>query len=334
MRPVSFKGMLKNLMRAWGLVKMLGLETFARWQEHKASRWGAALAFYSLFTLVPFLIMVAAIASLAFGRSMVEGDIFYWLVSLMGPEGAGGFKALMLNARELNHGLSTAGLGAIFLLIGAAAVFIQLKDALNTLWGVEPRPARHVGHELSRSLKANGLAFLVVVATGLLLMGSLLLNAALQALNTYWGGALAGSLDVWQRANGFVTFLLLVGLFALLFKFLPDVRIAWRDAGIGALFSTVLFTLGKWVLEVYLSKSAFGSVYGAAGSLVVTLIWIYYSAQIVFLGAEFTQVYARRCGAGLTPIRGAVPLSEYAQIQQGIPSLEILKRQARKNAKN
>ena len=290
-------------------------DTFNEWNEDKAPRLGAALDFYSMFSIGPLVLIAIAIASFFFGPEGVQGEVHKTLAGMMGPEGAEAIDTMVENSHKTGGGVIATIFGVGMLLFGASGVLGQLKDALNTIWEVAPNPERGIwGTVQDRFLSVS-----MVLGVGFLLMVSLILSTALSALSSYAGRLLPGVDWLWSALHMVVAFGLITVLFALMFKYLPDVKMRWRDVWIGAVTTAALFTLGKFAIGLYLGNSAVGSVYGAAGSLVVVLIWVYYSAQIFFFGAEMTQVYARRYGMGIEPDRGAVPLTDKARAQQGMP---------------
>jgi membrane protein len=286
----------------WGLLKETGKE----WSEDKAPRLGAALAFYSVLSLAPLLVIALSIAGAAFGEEAARGEVVAQIEGMVGAQGAQAIEEMIANAQKPQTGTLAAVLGIITLLFGAAGVFGQLQDALNTIWEVEPKPGRGV----LGMIKDRFLSLTLVLGTAFLLLVSLALSAALHVLGEYVTGWLPGTEVVGHVVNFVLTFGVTTLLFAMIFKFVPDARVAWRDVWVGALMTAVLFTLGKFLLGLYLGRGSVGSAYGAAGSLVVLVVWIYYSAQILFFGAEFTQVHAKQHGAEITPARDAVRMPE------------------------
>lgn len=300
-----------NLKAAFNLIK----DTFASWNEDKAPRLGAALAYYSVFSMAPLLVIVIAIAGLVFGEEAARGQVVGAIQGLVGRQGAEAIQAMILNARKPASSILASLFGVGMLLFGAAGLFGQLKDALNTIWEVKPKPGRGI----LASVLTQFWSVTAVLGTAFLLLVSLLLSAGITAASTYMGSVLPGGAVLWSVVNMGVSFGVVTLLFALMFKYLPDVRVTWHDVAVGALLTAALFTLGKFVLGVYLGASTFGSSYGAAGSLVVVLLWVYYTAQILFFGAEFTKIYANRYGSHIRPDHNAVPMTQAAREQQGIP---------------
>jgi membrane protein len=268
-------------------------QTFSEFGEDKAQRLGAALAYYTIFSLAPLLLIAIAIAGLVFGRDAAQGQIFGQLRGVLGPKSAEMVQEMVKSAAKPKSGTIATVVGIVTLLFGAAGVFGQLKDAMNTIWNVEPKKKGGI----MTLIKDRFLSFAMVFGTGFLLLVSLVLDSAVAAAGHFVGDRLPGGEALWQGVQLIVSLGVVALLFALIFRFLPDVHPTWRDVWFGAIFTAVLFVGGKFGLGVYLGKSAVGSSYGAAGSLVVVLLWVYYSAQILFFGAEFTQVYARKHGS-------------------------------------
>ena len=286
--------------------KILLVSTFEAWYRHNAPRLGASLAFYTILSLAPLLIVVMAVASLLFGRIAAEGQIVWHIQDLVGREGAEVIQQMMEGARKPTSGVLATLIGLLALFMGATAVVVELRDALNTIWEI-PAKARHWQGSFVNLLKERVLSFLVVLGVGFLLIVALTMNAWLAA------GEIVGdrppiSGRFLQSINSAVSFIVIAGLSALIYKGMPDVELRWRDVIAGAALTSLLFSLGRVLIEIYLGKTSLGSTYGAAGSLVVLLVWVYYLAQIFLLGAEFTQVFARRYS--LRPIhRSVVPPS-------------------------
>lgn len=293
-------------------------DTAVEWNEDKAPRLAAALAYYTIFSLAPLLIIAIAIAGALFGREAAQQEILAQVQALMGERGAAFIQTLIEAAAEPRTGAIASALGIVTLLFGAGGVFGQLRDALNTIWEVQPQPGPAGIRGVLRAIRLNFLSFSMVLGVGFLLLVSLVISAGLEAVNRYAQGIIPGLSPVWQLANVLLSLAVITLLFALIFRVLPDVRVAWRDVWLGAALTSLLFNFGKTLIGLYLGRSNIGSAYGAAGSLVILLIWVYYSAQIFFFGAEFVQVYTRKYGSGVVPEKGAVPLTEEARAEQGI----------------
>jgi membrane protein len=290
-------------------------ETVSEWSEDKAPRLGAALAYYTIFSLAPLLIIVIAVAGLAFGQEAAQGSIDEQIQGLVGREGADLVQTMIENARQPAAGALASGVGLVTLVVGALGAFGQLRDALNTIWEVAPKPGRGLKAVILGRLAPAAL----VLGVGFLLLVSLIVSAGLSALGNWLAGSLAGLSFLAQVINFLISFIVITLLFAMIFKFLPDAQIAWRDVWIGAALTALLFNIGKLLIGLYLGGGGVASSYGAAGSLIVVLLWVYYSAQILFFGAEFTQVYANKYGSKIRPDEGAVRVTEAARSQQGIP---------------
>lgn len=267
-------------------------KTATEFSDDKAQRLGAALAYYTIFSIAPLLLIAVQIASIVFRNA--QQKITAQMHSVMGPSVANSLTELLGNANKHKGGGALATIiGVITLILGAAGVFGQLKDALNTIWNVESKPAGGI----VGFIKQRFLSMAMVMGVGFLLLVSLLFDAVLGALGGWISARVPGGESLLHIVGLVVSFGLVTVLFAMMFRFLPDARVEWRDVWLGAAFTSLLFVIGKFALGVYLGKGAVGSAYGAAGSLVVILVWVYWSAQILFFGAEFTQVYAREHGS-------------------------------------
>lgn len=289
-----------QLRDAWSILK----ETVNDWLEDDASRLAASLAFYTLLSLAPLVIIAVAIAGLVLGPEAARGQIAEELSRLVGPHAATGIQAVVANAKSESSGIIGALLGGATLFLGASGVFGELHFSLNRIWEVQAKPGRGMLGEI----KDRFLSFTMVLGVAFLLLVSLIFSAILSALGRSFATALPGGEVVWQLVSFGTSFAMVTVLFALIYKYVPDVRIRWQDVGVGALMTALLFTLGKSLLGIYLGKASLGSSYGAAGSLVVLVVWVYYSAQILFLGAELTQVWARRHGRDILPNDKSVAL--------------------------
>ncbi len=290
-----------NLQAIWQLFQ----ETFKEWSEDKASRLAAALAYYTIFSIAPLLIIVIAIAGAVFGSEAAKGQIFGQIQGLVGTDGAQFIEIAIKNASQPHTGTIASIISIVLLLLGATGLFAELQDALNTIWEVKPKPGRGV----INIIRQRFLSFAMVLGIGFLLLVSLVISAALTAVVTYFSNVLPGIDFIWRLINVILSFSITTVLFGLIFKVLPDAKLTWSDVLIGSAITSLLFSIGKFLLGQYLGNSSFGSTYGAAGSLVVILAWVYYAAQILFFGAEFTQVYARRYGTRIVPTKHAVPLN-------------------------
>jgi membrane protein len=289
--------MSKYALEAWTMLRTAALD----FMEDKGAQLGAALAFYSILSLAPLLVLAIALAGFIFGEEAARGELATQIESTVGTEGAKAIESMLENAHQPATGSLAAVFGIVMLLVGASGVFGQLQSAMNSIWEVTPRQESGVW----AFVRTHFLSFTLVLGTGFLLLISLVLSAVIAGASSHLSGIWPHLEPLWHLANAFVSFLVVMLLFAMIFKFLPDTNVAWRDVWIGAAITAVLFTLGKFLIGLYLGKSSVGSAYGAAGSLVVLLIWIYYSAQILFFGAELTQVYAKRHGSWAAGKEGA-----------------------------
>lgn len=297
-----------NLKNAVELLK----QTFAEFNEDKAPRLGAALAYYTVFALAPFLIVLTAIAGLVF-RSDAQGKIVEQLQSQLGPQATEFVTTILDHAGKQSSSVPATIIGILVALAGAAGLFGQLQDALNTIWEVAPKPQGFLA-----MLKTRFLSFAMVLGTGFLLLVSLLLSAALQVLSKLASDWLPIPAPLIEGLNLLLAFGVITLLFALIFKELPDVEIGWSDVWIGAAVTSFLFGVGRFALSLYIGHVATTSPYGPAGSVVLVLLWVYYAAQILFFGAEFTQVYASKYGSRIKPSPNAVPVTGQARAQQGM----------------
>ena len=272
-------------------------ETFQEWQEDKASRIAAALAYYTVFSISPLLVIAIAIAGAFFGEQTAQAQITAQLTELVGQDGVKPILLALNNMSQPKIRGIASWISIGVLILGASGIFAQLQDALNTVWNVKPQP----GQGILPFIRKRIASFLMVLAICVLLMGSLVLSGIVSTLRRYQTDILPGSTMLWKHLDFFVSLGLMTFLFGLMFKYVPDIKIAWKDVLVGSVITALLFLFGKFLLGMYLSKGSLGSAYGAAGSLIVFLAWVYYSAQIVLLGAEFTQVYTRRYGSKIRP---------------------------------
>ncbi len=290
---------------------MFGLfkTTFDEWNKDHAPRLGAALAYYMVFALGPLLLILTAILGLVLGQSAAQDRLVGQLQGVVGPQGAQFIQTAIASSGRPSDSLIGGAIGLATLVLGALGIFLQLQDALNAIWGVTPRP--HLGwRELVRT---RVLSFAMVIAVALLLAASLIVQVAIEAALSYMGSTVPYSATVVRGVDFFISLGVITILFALIFKYLPDAEIRWRDVWVGAILTSLLFLIGRYALSLYLAHSAVASIYGAAGSLIVILIWVYYFAQILFFGAEFTKVYATRHGRAVVPAPNAERIVERVQ---------------------
>lgn len=294
--------MTRSRLSGRGIFEVLK-QTINEWIADKAPMLGAALAYYTVFSLAPLLVISIAMVGLILGQDAAQGQVFDQVRGLLGDEGGRAIQDMVQSAgSKTSSGILASIIGIATLLLGASGVFGQLQTSLNIMWGVEPKPGRGLGG----MLKDRFLSFGFILVVGFLLLVSLMLSAAITFVAEWMGQMSPGTESLAHLLNLVISFAIITLLFALMFKFLPDAKIAWKDVWLGAAITAALFTLGKFALGLYLGKSSVGSSYGAAGSLVVLLLWVYYSAQILFFGAEFTQVWANRFGSHVAPDKDAV----------------------------
>lgn len=287
--------MKARLRDAKGLLK----ETLAEWRDDGAMQWGAALAYYAILSLPPLVLILLFLAGNIYGDATARLELLRWIERIFGDQGLAVTRMVLENRPE---GAGFVGVGSgIFLVLVATGVFAQLQRAMNAIWGVE-----WPGASVTTLIRARALGFLVVLVLGAIFAAAVAASAAFGFVAPYAERLLPAAPTIFVVLNNAFTFVLVTILFASFFRVLPDVRISWRDVWVGAGVSALLFLAGNGLLTLYLRRSAVGSAYGAAGSLLGVLVWIYYSAQVYFFGAEFTQVWARRYGGALEPARGAV----------------------------
>ena len=265
-------------------------EVVGQWQADRALSHGAALAYYALFSMAPLLVLVIAVAGLALGRAAAQGEIVRQVGGLMGPEGAKLIQDMVVRASRPASGIVATVVSLVVMLFGASGVFGQLQASLNQIFRAPPRTGGGIRGMVRQRLSA----FAMILGIGSLLWLSLILSAVLAAVHEVLVQHVPDLARVLGPANFGLSLLVVTALFAMIFKVLPDLDLGWRDVWLGAIVTALLFTLGKGLIGLYLGRAGTASVYGAAGSVVLVLLWVYYSAQMLFLGAEFTAVYARR----------------------------------------
>jgi membrane protein len=284
------------MKKTWAMLK----EVLAEFGRDKATVWAAALAYYAIFSLAPLLLIAISLAGLIFGRQAAQGQIMDNVSQVIGPQAAQGVQSLLVSVSKPGTGLVAAGVGFLVLLWGASSLSMSLKQSLHHMWDVIPRQGN-----ILRSVRARLASVWLVLGIGFVLLISMAVSATIAGTGKEIGQALGIPPMLLNVVDWILSLAIFTLAFALIFRFLPDARVRWRDVWIGAGITAVLFTIGKVALGIYLGRGAVASSYGAAGSLVVLLLWIYYSAQILFLGAEFTQVYAERFGAGIQAVKGS-----------------------------
>lgn len=274
-------------------MKKVLLASLKAWINHRGASKGAALAFYTLFSMTPILVLAIAVAGYFFGAEAAQGEIIAQLQGTVGPNGAQAVQALLAAARNPASGLVATIVASVLLLVGATSVFVELKDSLDEMWGVPPH--RHPAFLIL--LRTRFLAFGLVLVLASLLLASLVCGAAFAFLARSVGGIWSSTAPVFSILSSLLSFGVTACLFAVIYKMLPEAPLSWRDVWVGAVVTAVLFGLGKYAIGLYLGNSGVASSFGAAGSLIALLLWVYYSAQIFFLGAEFTRQYALAFGS-------------------------------------
>jgi membrane protein len=295
-------------------LRTLFKDAFNGWLDAKAPRLGAALAFYAVLSLAPLLVFILWVVALVYGPEAAAGQLSGQLAGTVGQPMADALQEMIRNANRPWHGIGHTILGLAMLLFGASGVFAELQGSMNTIWQVTPRPGRW----WLTILRDRFLSFVMVMGVCFLLLLSLAATAALAFLEKVWD--LPGGAPLWHLLNLGISFVVVTVLFALILKVLPDATVRWRDVWLGAVVTALLFTLGKYVLGLYLEYGNVTTGYGAAGSLLVVLLWVYYASQILLFGAALTRAWAVCCGGGFRPTRNAVPLSPEDRARQGIPT--------------
>lgn len=292
-------------------VPSLIVQAYYEMLDDKGFKMAAALSYYAVFSMGPLLIIVIAIAGFIFGDDAAKGQIFNEMKNMLGPEGALMIETIVKGAADTSTGIFATVLSVVLLVLGSVGVFIELQESLNIIWGVEPRPGRGIWG----FLKLRLVSFSMVVATAFLLMVSLVINSAVTMLNTYMSEKFPVLIPLAFILNNLGSLIVTILLFALIYKVLPDVNISLRYVWLGSILTSVLFTGGKFLIGAYLGTSSYASTYGAAASLVILFVWIYYSGLILFFGAEITQVYRKRYSdQPLTPDRDGVIVPKVSEL--------------------
>ena len=293
----------------WDLSK----RAYAEWSEDKAPRLAAALAYYTMLSIAPLLIISLKIVGAVFGEEAARGQIETYVRGNVGPQGAEAVEQMIANAGKDDAGIVAALISTVVLLFSASGVFGELQDSLNTIWEVKPKPDRSWGD----LIRERFFSFTLVLGTAFILLVSLVVSAVVAGATERFAAAELGM--IWTVLHFAISVTVVTVLFALIFKYIPDVKVPWRDVWFGAAVTAVLFSIGKLALGWYLGRGSTTSLYGAAGSLVALLIWVYYAAQILFFGAEITQVHAHARAGAIAVSDNAVPVTAEERAQQGIP---------------
>lgn len=280
----------------WQIVRLFRGAVWAWWEDN-ALRLGASLAYYTLFAIAPVLLVAIAVAGLAFGPEAVRGEIVTELDALVGREGAQAVQTMLEGASRRQSGWLATIIGSITFVFAATGAFLELQTVLNTIWRVKPNPDANFTGFVRDRIRSFG----IVLAIGFLLLVSLAVSAALSAANAWVDRHVPGVPVIWQILHTLVSLGIITALFAMLYRFLPDVKLEWKDVVTGAFVTAILFSIGKQAIGLYLGQSSTASSYGAAGSVIVLLLWVYYSTQIMLVGAEFTRLYAAAHGSRPKP---------------------------------
>ena len=291
--------MKKILKKTWKLLK----ETGGKFAQDNPMNYSASIAFYTIFSLPGILIVTVAILGAFYDEKLVQSELFYQIRLLLGEQSADEIEKILANAEQSGETTVARTVGIITLLFSATTVFVSLQEALNRIWGLKAKPER----EWLKFIMNRLLSLAMIISMGFLLLVSLVVDTLLVMFKNYISGYLLGIPTFFLDAfNIFFSLALVTFIFGLIFKVLPDAKIKWKDVGVGAFITTLLFVIGKFLISFYLGSSSLGSTYGAAGSLVLLLIWIYYSSTILLIGAEFTFVYSRNIGSVIRPSEAAV----------------------------
>ncbi len=319
MTKVSAKGI-------WQLLK----QSFNGFVEDKLTKLSGSLAYCTIFSLGPLMIVVIFLSSIFFGQEAVQGKIYHQLEEFVGHNNALQLQEVIKNAAISKEGTVAAIIGFATLLFGATTVFAEIQDSINTIWGIKPKPKRG----FLKILINRVLSFSVIVSLGFLLVVSLIITSLIDALSNHLQQRFPDiTVVLFYIVNQLVTFLVVTAIFAVVFRVLPDARIKWKDVRAGAMVTALLFMLGKFIISFYISKAAVGSAYGTAGSLVVLLVWAYYSSLILYFGAEFTKAYAMKYGSPIYPNSYAVTI-KHVEVDEGKKSVQQNEGEKRENDSN
>lgn len=295
---------IKNI---WWLLS----ETFDQFIDDKAFKMSAALSYYAAFSIGPMLIIIIAIAGFLFGEEAIRGQIFKEMYSLMGKDGASLLETILKGAANTTTGIFATIISLLFLFLGSVGVFLELQESLNIIWGVELKPGRGVWGFIKNRLSS----FSLVIATSFVLMISFVITSLITLFNNFLGETISILFPLADILNNVSSFVVVALLFAVMFKYLPNVKVSWKDVRLGAIITAALFTLGKYLIGLYIGNSSYSSTYGAAASLVAFFVWIFYSGLILYFGAEFTQVYRAKFGKSeILPTGDAIKIPKVSEL--------------------
>jgi membrane protein len=273
-------------------------EVMSDFSDDKVMKYSASLSYYTVFSIAPILIIIISIAGIVFGREAVTGKIFYQIKGLVGSDAAEQIQAMIANTHRSGNTFIASVISVMVLILGATGIFGEIQDSINSIWGLKSKPKRGILKIVINRL----ISFSLIISLGFVAMVALLLNAVVDVISTKLGQIVPGAgVYFVQVINYVLSFVIITFMFAVIFKVLPDAKIKWRDVIRGAMVTAVLFILGRYLIGIYIGKSNVASVYGTAGSIVVILVWVYYTAVILYFGAEFTKVYSIKYGSKITP---------------------------------
>lgn len=303
---------------SWKGIWQITKDTFAGFSEDKVTKLSGSLAYYMVFSMGPLLVVIISLCGLLLSREAIEGKVYSVLVGFVGSDTASQLQEIIRNASVGDKSFIAAVIGIVTLLIGATSVFAEIQDSINMIWGLKPKPKKG----WLKYLQNRFLSFSVIVSLGFLLLVSLALSAIIEGISTGLQARFPGvTIVVFYIINLLLTIGISTIIFATIFKVLPDARIKWRDVFAGAIVTAVLFLIGKFAISLYISQTKVGSTYGAAGSLVVLLVWVYYSSIILYLGAEFTKAYALMYGSAIHPNDYAVTMKQ-VEVEMGNKTIQ------------
>jgi membrane protein len=307
----SAKDITMHRTRRWQVGSILKT-TVMDWIDDNAARVAASLAFYTLLSMAPLILLSIALLGTLMGAESARARVLMEVGSVVGPQAAGALSAIVESAHRSDASVISSVVGIVVLFVGASGVFGELQYALDTIWGVKPKPGRGI----MGVIKDRLFSFSMVIAVAFVLLVSLIISTILSAVGRIVADALPGGAMLWRCVNLSVSLGVITLLFAIIFKVVPDVKVRWRDVWFGAFVTAALFSVGKYALGLYLGTSSVASSFGAAGSVVALVVWVYYSSQLVFLGAEFTQVLARHKGVDIEPSKNAMFVDEQTHEQR------------------
>ena len=312
-----------SIKNTWQLLK----DTYKSWSSHDCGTMAAALSYYTVFSIAPVLVIIIAVVGLIFGRDAVSGQIYTQVKDMLGSQSAAQLQSMIKGAYQPGKNIIATTISIGVLIVGASSILQQLQISLNTIWDVKAKP--NLG--LSKYIRDRILSFAFILSMGFLLLVSLAVNAALAGFSGYLSSQFPSFPVYFMRAlEVIISFLVITGLFCMMYKYIPDAKIKWKEVRIGGIVTALLFTIGKYLIGLYLGTANVASAYGAAGSIVIIFIWIYYSSQILFIGAEFTKVYACRDGNIIEPSDYAVKIKTVDMEQKASESHEDFTDRAKK----